>query len=538
MFVNLFRKAARLSQGLSIKLIFSILLVIIPVLSIYSYLNYNDHKTQLLNNVINEAHGFSDTIKQSTKYDMQNFDRPGVHHTINAVGNQEGVKWIRIFDKDGKVMYSSDRSEIATMVDKKAEACYGCHAAEKPLEKLPSRDTSRIFHSKELGHRILGIVNPIYNETSCYTAECHAHPPEQKVLGVIDVALSLEKVDQQIWKNRRNMIYFALISILGISGIVMLFIYKFVSMPVKRLVSECQKVSGGDLDHSILIYTKDEMGFLAQAFSQMTDNLKKADSELKRWGHTLEEKIEEKTAELRLMQKNLIQAERLAAIGQTVAGIAHYIKSLLSGLEGGIYVATDAMKENDTAEVKEGLNMLQRNVERIANLVYDLLSYSKEREPEYKLIPPNEIVRDVIALLEPNAREYNIRLTADLDPSIKEVPLDPKGIHNSILNILSNAIDACIYDTGNKSYEVKITTRIINNMLNIKVSDNGSGIDPKIKEKLFTSFFSTKGGRGTGLGLLTTNKIIQEHKGEILVETEKGKGSDFIIKLPVEINTV
>ena len=238
--------------------------------------------------------------------------------------------------------------------------------------------------------------------------------------------------------------------------------------------------------------------------------------------------------QLKKLEQELIQSERLAAIGQTTAGIAHYIKNILNGLKGGVYVANDALEKNNMERFKTGWEMLQRNVTRISDLVFELLYYSKDREPEYTLVSPNEVARDIYTLLEHRARDSQITLVRDLDSSLEPVPLDPKGIHHALLNLASNAIDACVSDTLKDTGEVRIKTGREDNLLIFEVSDNGVGMDEEVQEMLFTSFFSTKGGRGTGLGLLMTQKIIEEHGGTISVDSQKGKGSTFTVRIPIE----
>ena len=236
--------------------------------------------------------------------------------------------------------------------------------------------------------------------------------------------------------------------------------------------------------------------------------------------------------QVKKLEQELIRSERQAAIGQTMASIAHYIKNILSGLQGGIYVANTALEKNDMDRFKAGWEMLQKNTNLITTLVKDLLNYSRARDPEYRMASVNEIVQEVQNLIEPRAREYNIKLTRNLDPNLPPISLDPQGIHNALLNLVSNALDACISGRERDDLEVKITTAQSNKSLIIEVSDNGAGMDEEVKKQLFTSFFSTKKGKGTGLGLLTTHKIIQEHRGTIAVKSEKGKGSTFIIELP------
>ena len=193
-----------------------------------------------------------------------------------------------------------------------------------------------------------------------------------------------------------------------------------------------------------------------------------------------------------------------------------------------------ASRENESDSLKTGWDMLERNMGRISDLVLDLLEYSRDREPEYENCFPNEIANEVCEHLEAKAKEYGVEMTRDFDPSVQEVLLDPKDIHRCLLNLVSNAIDACLFDSNEeKKWVVHVRTTLENDgAVRFEVSDNGCGMDEDVKKKLFTTFFSTKEGRGTGLGLLITQKIVQEHDGTITVESQLGRGSTFTIRLP------
>ena len=238
--------------------------------------------------------------------------------------------------------------------------------------------------------------------------------------------------------------------------------------------------------------------------------------------------------EIKRLKAELVHAERLAAIGQTVAGVAHGVKNVLHGFKGGSYLVDIGIARNDPEKLKKGWEMIQRNINRTSDLVLGLLSYSKERLPEPEECQPNEIVQDVCEVLNDEASENHVALVTDLDPNIGTVWMDPRTLHQSLTNLISNAIDACLFDEDTtKDWEVKIKTRCQKDgSLTIVVSDNGAGMDPSVQAKLFTSFFSTKGHRGTGLGLLVTRKIIEEHGGTITVSSEKGHGTRFTIRLP------
>jgi len=217
-----------------------------------------------------------------------------------------------------------------------------------------------------------------------------------------------------------------------------------------------------------------------------------------------------------------------------VAGMAHGIKNILAGFKGGRYLVDIGIDKNNTDKLINGWEMIKRNIDQTSDLVMDLLTYSKEREPEYQDCFPNDIAKDVCELVNEMAIAYGIAIVKDLSPSIGEVSMDPNTVHQCLLNFVSNAIDACIFDDNiEKKHEVSVLTTLEGETtIRFEVSDNGSGMSEDVKSKLFSSFFSTKGAKGTGLGLLVTRKLIEEHQGSIDVESELAIGTRFIMKLP------
>lgn len=245
--------------------------------------------------------------------------------------------------------------------------------------------------------------------------------------------------------------------------------------------------------------------------------------------HVIE--ISTDVTEMKKLEAEMIEAERLAAVGQTVAGLAHSVKNILMGLEGGKYIVGLGLKKNEQAMIEQGWEMLERNFDKTTSLVKDFLSFAKGRLPKAQLIEPNRLVEEIVDLYREVARAKGIDLRADLDPRIRRAPLDPDGIHTCLTNLVSNAIDAC--EMSEKSdRHVIIRTKAENGLLVFEIIDNGAGMDYEVKKKIFTTFFTTKGGEGTGLGLLTTRKIVQEHGGKIKVQTRKGDGARFRIEFP------
>ncbi len=242
--------------------------------------------------------------------------------------------------------------------------------------------------------------------------------------------------------------------------------------------------------------------------------------------------------EIKKLEKELVQSERMAAVGQTVSGLAHYVKNILIGLKGGSYVVDVGIGNNDTEKFKTGWQTIKNNIKRVSDLTQDLLTYSKNREPEIEACNPNDIVIDLVNLIKDFAQSKDVSISQSIDSNIGSMMADPQTIHRSLLNLINNAIDACIEDEDiDKDHKVKIKTYTKDDWVCFEVADNGCGMDDEIQEQLFDPMFSSKGGKGTGLGLLVTTKLIQEHKGKVDVETSFGQGSVFTIKLPFEKET-
>ena len=231
------------------------------------------------------------------------------------------------------------------------------------------------------------------------------------------------------------------------------------------------------------------------------------------------------------LEREKLEAERLAAVGQTVAGLAHGIKNLITGLEGGMYMLNTGLKKDNTQRIKQGWEMLDRNIARISVFVKDFLSFSKGRKITVTPADPAAIAREVVQLYATKAESLGISLTHDPEP-VAVAPMDREGLHECLTNLVGNAIDACQMSEGGGGTHVHVRTFEKDEAVVYEVTDDGCGMDYEVKRKVFTTFFTTKGLGGTGLGLLTTRKIVQEHGGRIELESEPGQGTTFRIVLP------
>jgi signal transduction histidine kinase len=248
---------------------------------------------------------------------------------------------------------------------------------------------------------------------------------------------------------------------------------------------------------------------------------------LKEHTENLENMVEEKT-------RKLVEAERLAAVGQTVAGLAHAIKNITAGLTGGMYVLEKGIELDNKTYLAQGWQMIKGNVQKVKGVAADLLHYAKDREPEYQLSDPNRPAEEVCDLMSFRASEMGVSLKADLASNLSRTWFDPEGIHRVLLNLVTNAIDACTdISCVSRACEVAVrTSKPEGWAVEYRVFDNGCGMTKETKIKVFQTFFSTKGSKGTGLGLMIAKKIVEEHAGVIHFSSEPGAGTTFTVRLP------
>jgi signal transduction histidine kinase len=228
----------------------------------------------------------------------------------------------------------------------------------------------------------------------------------------------------------------------------------------------------------------------------------------------------------------MVQAERLAAVGQTIAALSHDLKNILQGLKSGSEILTMGLKDMDPVLLQQGWKNIEKNQNKIYDLVVDMLNYSKEREPSIESCDLNGVANDVMELLTPRAKELGVELAAALEETLPRCPADPEGIHRALLNVVGNALDA-VEGTVSPRVLVSTTREPNGEWVRFEVRDNGSGIPAEKLRDIFRPFVSTKGARGTGLGLAVSRKILREHGGDILAQSEPGQGSLFILRLPL-----
>jgi two-component system NtrC family sensor kinase len=384
-------------------------------ISIFAYFNSTSDSRSLLAEVERHANQLSEAVKSSTEYDMLLNQRERIHQTIRRMGNQPSIQRIRVMNKAGAVIYSSDTAEIGTMVDKNAESCYRCHSAGQPLEKLEMKERTRVFRVHPDSSRMLGIINPIYNAPSCWEAECHVHKKSQLVLGVLDVTLPLTEVDKDIRRGQVEIVIFAIGAVLALSIIIGLFVTRWVGKPVRELLAATKHVASGDLNYTIKERRDDELGMLARSFNNMTQKLSDA-------------------------RMQLFQSDKMASLGRLAAGVAHEINNPLTGVL--TYSSFLLKRTQDQPEIQEDLKVIVRETLRSREIVKSLLDFARQSVPKKSEADINDIVGRAVVVVESQLALNHVKLVKEMAPDLPKVTLDANQMQQVFINLIVNASDA------------------------------------------------------------------------------------------------
>jgi len=534
----------RPAHSLSAKLNILLLGAMVVIFALLGYLNVRLHRQHLEQITLISAERVSDVIRHSTTDYMLRNDREGLYHSIQTMASQPGMEKIRIFDKEGRITYTTDPAELNHVVDKRAEACYACHAQSQPLAKLNRPDRFRIYRNAA-GARVLGIITPIENQPACSNAACHAHPAEQQILGVLDTDLSLQRPDVQLAQSSRRMIAYTACALLLIAPLSWFFVWRIVGVPVTALRRGTERLAAGQLGYQIDVQSKDEIGELADSFNGMSRQLQFEHNENLAWTRTLEERVAQKTRELKRAHEHALHTEKMASIGKMAAVLAHEINNPLSGILTYAkllrkWIDREESERQKAAggqpgvrryrEICDSLDLIAGESRRCGDLVRNLLTFSRATPMNLQATDLNQVIDRSLRLVQHQLDLASIQVQLQLDPNLPQVLCDAAQIEQVILALVMNALDA-LPQGGNLWLTTSFSRE--HNCVRIVVRDDGSGIAPEILPHLFEPFLTTKEkGRGVGLGLAISHSILERHSGSIEVESEVGRGTTFTVTLP------
>jgi two-component system NtrC family sensor kinase len=474
------------------------------------------------------ADRIAETIRGATRDAMMRNDAPDVHRIIQNVGAQQGMTRIRIFNKEGRVGTSTLSSEVGSLVDVKAEQCTACHRSDQPLVRLDRKDRVRVFSGAD-GQRVLGIIAPIHNEPQC-TASCHAHPASQRVLGVLDVQLSMAAVDESLRVSERHMSIGLLATVAAVLLLVGALVWRLVLVPVRRLDEAMARVAAGDLDTPVPATSGDEMGNLARSWNAMTDELRRARGELVESNRTLEQRVEEKTRQVERAHGQMMLVEKMASLGKLAAVVAHEINNPLAGIRTYARLlrrrASAGSPHDD--EVDRILEMMDSEAGRCGDIVRNLLLFSRSSPARFAEADVAPLLERSRLLLRHHAELSGVTLEVETTAGAARVECDAAQIEQVILALAMNALEATA--SGGR---VVLGARPDGEGIALTVSDSGTGIPEADQARIFEPFFTTKeAGKGVGLGLAVVYGIVTRHGGHVELVSRPGAGTVFTVHLP------
>lgn len=528
------REWLRFTHSLSTKLNVLLLGAMMLIFALLGYLNVRLHRQHLEQTTLLSAERISDVIRQSTTSYMLSNDQEGLYHTIQTMAAEPGMEKIRIFDQEGRITYTTDAAEQNHVVDKSAEACYACHAQSQPLAKLNRPDRFRIYRNAA-GTRVLGIITPIENQPSCSNAACHAHPAEQKILGVLDTDLSLAKADVQLAESSRRMIGYTACGLVLIAVLSWFVVWQVVGRPVKALHRGTERLSAGDLGYQIDVRSRDEIGELASSFNSMSSRLQAEHSENLAWTRTLEARVEQKTRELKRAHEHALHTEKMASIGKMAAVLAHEINNPLSGILTYAKLMRKWMDREDggrdrRGEMRDSLDLIASESRRCGDLVKNLLTFSRTTPMNLQPTNLNQVIAQALRLVQHQFDLAGVHAELKLEAGLPLVQCDGAQIEQVMLVLMMNAVDAM--PQGGNLWLTSESSRD-GGCVRITVRDDGSGIPAEILARIFEPFLTTKEtGKGVGLGLAISHSILERHDGSIDVKSEPGRGTIFTVILP------
>ncbi len=524
------------NMSLGVKLYISIFLVMFVGLSIFTVIDITNQRTNLMNLVEVSALRNTDLIKNSIHYSMLINRKGDIEEIFKYLGELEGIGVIRLYDKSGKIIYTTKPKEKFKQVSISSDVCQVCHRSSVPLKILEVKERTRITVAPD-GCRIFSMIAPIKNETSCLGTSCHVPTTEKAILGVLDVQMCLKKVDKNLAENQNYTIISSAVLVLAVLFVTGILIWILIRKPIYRLSEATKEIASGNLNFNIPMQRNDEIGQLAHSFNIMVQELNKAQNEIKKWSNTLELKVDEKTKELERIHTHLIHVEKMASLGKLSATVAHELNNPLAGILTYVRLTQKRLDKSDiTPEkieaIQGDLNIVSEEIIRCGNIVRNLLLFSKRKVGDFTFNNISELLENCLKLIQHHLLLKSISLEQSVFDKSIEIKCDREQIQQAVLAILMNAIEAM---PGGGTLTVGVDSSGSNCIITIK--DTGEGISDDHLPHIFEPFYtSKKEGKGVGLGLSIAYGIIERHKGSIDIKTEIEKGTTFVITIPKDVN--
>ena len=486
---------------------------------------------QLLAQATAESELLSDTVRLALHRAMLQDRRADAYQIMEDVARQPGIDRLRLIDGTGRIAFSTAPGEVGRVVPRADAACAPCHAGGQPLRQLAESGRSRLHQGR--GGRVVGVVTPLYNETACAAAACHAHGEGRTVLGLLDVELSTARLDAATaafrWKALGASALAALLLGLAFWG----FTRRHVVRPVGALVAAAHRVGREDLEAEVPETFEGELGLLAGAFNAMTRSLRAARADLQALLDRLEQRVAERTDQLAATRDDLVRSEKLASLGKLSSAIAHEINNPISGIMTFARLIARTLEQGAPDDATRrtllrNLRLVERESERCSDVVRNLLDFAHERPLAVAELSPDAVVEDALQLVHSQLQLQGVALTRRLGGPPRTLG-DFGLLRQACVNVLMNACEAMPFEGS-----LVVETALVEEGREVELSfqDSGPGIPRERLARVFDPFFSTKAG-GAGLGLSVVHGIVQQHGGRVLIESEPGHGTRVALRLPV-----
>lgn len=484
----------RIVSSLKSKIIISVSAILAVTIGTGTWINIGYQRSQMENALEDNVLVISNTIERSLSNAMLEGKSKEVQRILEAVGGYHNIQELKIFTPNGVILKSSKKWMIGRKVDPGTQKWFLEGKFRKPI--------------KRRSDGVFSVLFPIENSAAC--TRCHG--TKTKLNGVLAVHVSMAQLQEKVGELSKTMFLwaFGITAVLAIS--LSTFLTHFVTNPIQDLIKTMERAEKG-LEARVHVKSSDDIGRLGDAFNSLLSKLERARRKVERYHY-----------------EQMKRADRLASIGEMAAGIAHEIKNPLAGIAGVIQVLKKDMPTTD--QKRAVLEEVLSQVERMDKAVRNLLSFARPPEPNMTLVDINELIGKLLDFLAPQFAKHAITAERKLAAGMPWLPLDPDLLQQAFLNIALNAIQA-MQEGGRFTVETRFdeATGAAPGAVKIIFTDSGKGISPENRSRIFGPFFTTR-QQGTGLGLTITQRIIEQHNGEISVTNAPGRGASFTISLP------
>jgi len=624
--------------GIAAKLILTVGGVQLIALFLWSYFSIDYQKARLTENILAGTDRLTNTIRLGTHYAMMLNSRNDISQIIANIGRQEEIQNIRIYNKEGHIKFSNRDEELDRTTNIEAEACYICHRSDPPLDNLALEKRIRYFQSDE-GYRLLGIITPICNDPGCSTSDCHFHPGDKKILGALDVVVSLEQTDREIRGAETKMAAFSGFVFVATSAIILVLLMRFVSRPIRKLIHDTRAIARGDYKSQIDFQRRDEMGLLAQTIHRLGGDIGKQQAELNKQRYEYQNLFESVPCLITVQDRNyrllrynkefkhrfapepndfcyhaykgrdcrcdpcpveqtfadglshqaeesginkdgsqtywivrtspirdekgeivaamemshditerveteqqLIQASKMATLGEMATGVAHELNQPLSVIKTTSSFFLRKFNGGEAVDAEMLGNMLTKvdnNVDRATRIINHMRQFARKTDMETYPVQVNDTLHAAFEIFSQQLKVRGIAVKWLLADPLPKVMADSQRLEQVFINLLINARDAIeekwqqIGQPDSRD-RIEIATEAMGDLVVCRICDTGIGIPVAVREKIFEPFFTTKEvGKGTGLGLSISYSIIKDCRGDIQMTANTPQGTCFIITLPL-----